>query len=287
LKKLKNDPLLNILYPLFKAIKQDGQTLSQLLNYDPQTSDKLIPVAEFVGLFRKMNVEVTKDQLPILLEALDKDKNGAIKYEDFMGVITSAQAKISQLENMEKAVSKVPADVAEFFHFLVDYLATAPQITRKMMFQKLDADGDNKLSRQDILAFIKSMSLPWNADKVEAIVNYTSEMDYDKFNTLLDSSKNVQIDVSADEIEKSIAKMPQDYTYIFKFLATQAKIFTIPGLFTRLDRDGDGIISIQDLHAAFQLMQVNIGLYTISSTMEYVKVMDLKTFTVYMNQAWP
>jgi len=209
---------------------------------------------EFESALINMQIPFSKSDLDILFMFLDWDGNGEIEYKEFLKRLKRSGVKMRS--NEEHLVFKVYEAI------------TKANLTLERAFELFDKDGDNLISKDDMVSTFQGMSFGVDSRTIEeffamANINGDGSINFDEFYRLFEKTiKDAFIEekkLKTDELNWKMQLM------IKMDEAIKASSLTLLDAFNIIDDDRSGKITFDEFKELFNKMGISLELDKLSS----------------------
>ena len=242
------DPLYKKYYTVFsrmtQVMKQKNISPMQTFELFDKDGDQTLSREELMQAFTAMGISVNSNESEVLFMFIDLDGSGSIDYKEFIKKLKRSGVAVRSKE--EEVVNTIWEKI------------TSVGLTLNNAFKIFDKDGNNLIEYEDMAGAFKTLNI-----KVDD--SYLSELF-----KLIDITGDGKItNAEFVHIFKRFNKVSYERSedtkvdWKFELMAKVEKVaktrdLSLEEVFNKIDRDGDGQVTLQELNELFKEMSISL-----------------------------
>ncbi|KRX10045.1 C2 domain [Pseudocohnilembus persalinus] len=264
---------------LGRQMEIQSKSLNQLFLEVDKDNNGFLSHLEFKTFLHKYGIKAQDKELQQFLDCLDKDGDEQINIQEFQDYIMYQGSNISpkKLSSISKRDSESNVNSRLLVNFIdqaidgiIEYMKQNKK-TFLMIYQEMDANGDNYVSKQELKSFLQDkVGLKMNLNELNMVLNHFDQSDDNKISvkefveTMKDKARSKQRQ----------SRNASDYNKLFTGVQRQRNVsqlievfvsyiqlnnLQISTMFNAIDANQDGTLSKKEMKQLFiERLRINI-----------------------------
>ena len=265
------------------AVKGKGITYEAVFTAIDKDKDGTVSESELESALRELNIDVRRDEVPMLMQKFDKENRGKFAYRDFVSFCRetdsgSGPGRFSSTQ-VEEAASNLRRQIGE--------AVRSKGVPYDSIFKAMDSDGDGTVSKYELEKALSQLNINLRGEEVDMLMQKFDKrnrgtFDYLEFKSFCEedssfgSRSSTRVDpigrgggggggssYSTAEVDRAVRTLRQRFQD-----AVERRNTTYEKIFEAMDRNRDGSINGRELESALRDLNITLMPSEVSMVMQ-------------------